>query len=111
MSALTKTTYITIYRENTVTDPWDSDYDTSGEVYTNVRASILEQNSIVSADGEIMPRDITQAIGRVNKNIDIRKGDTLLDVKTNKSWIVDEVALNGNPVMKVDKRLALHRTN
>jgi hypothetical protein len=106
-----KTTTITIRNETGSSDPYDPNYEQDSATATGVRASILEQNSSVTPDGVPIPRDITYAVGRVSQNIDVRKGATIVDEKTNKSWMVEEVARNANPVMKTDQRLALKRVD
>lgn len=107
------TTTVTVLRKtgDAEYNEYEDDYDTVETISEETPASILEQNSIVSNQGEVVPRDITTAVGRVAAGTDVRKGDELLDERTGKRWFVDEVATNQNVFIKVDSRLALRRVN
>ena len=114
MTAFIPTTTISVYRSNgheDNNDPYSPDYGSSSNqlVAEKTPASILEQNSIVNIEGNLVVRDITQAIGRVNYATDVRKGDVVYDERRAEYWMVDEVAWNHNPVMIPPKKLALHR--
>jgi len=114
VSVFIPTTTISVYRANgneNDNDPFSPDYGSTNTQLQGERipASILEQNSIVSIDGALVTRDITEAIGRVYYSTDVRKGDLIYDERRAEYWAVDEVAFNHNPVMLPPKKLALHR--
>jgi len=103
-------TYVDVYRETNTLDP-DEDTDSDVAIILHQPVSIIEQQWSSSLSTSQNSRTLRTAVGRIRGVIEIKRNDRFRDLKTNKMWTVEEVLTNGNPLLRMDTRLMLSRTN
>ena len=91
----------------TTTDAYGDTVDAATVAAHNVPAAVLEQSRRTDRYDTQTPRTIRTHIGRVPNGTPVNAGDRLRDVKTAKTWVVDSVQTNTNPVIAADVILEL----
>lgn len=94
-------------------DEYDEPIDGSDSTLSQpFPASLIERRQIVASPGDAdQPTYVRYAVLRCKPGIDINVDNIVVDLKTSKRWIVDEVTQLFNPMTGMDLRCQLRRAS